>query len=224
MAEDIVSNGREVAPVVLRGVSVHGTPELPCFSDTGQRSDDCSRCKIFMNHYHRRGTWGFVIFRTVYTPESDRCFKSVLSKIERHVRAGLARPPFMADERHPAERDCLVSMIMARFQNTIFEDKTLFDHATARDLAPYFRLWLADIERDTRYNGYLECYAYNNFIIIDEESLQAIEAVPEDISHDRSKRSPKVAVQVVHMSDKRPKLENATGLWEEYHNGTDSHD
>lgn len=235
MADDAVNNSEEGTPVILRGVSEFDTadPELPYFRDIGIPRDDCSRYKYFMNTYNRRGTWGFVIFRTVYTPESDRIFASVLGKIENYVRTGLVDENlYYEKERHLAECERLVDIIMARFQNTIFEDKGLFDGATAKDLAPHFRLWLADIERATRSNGGLQCFGYNNFIVIDEKGLQAIEKATEakEICHEcnspycgKGSRSEPM-VQIIEMYDKLAKFVRANGLWEEYYNGTDNHD
>lgn len=127
----------------------------------------------------------------------------------------------MENDRHPAERLRLVDIIMSHFQNTIFEDKGLFDKAGADKLVPYFRLWLADIERSPSASS---AYGYSNFMVIDEESLQTITAAPDAPPPNEWSTDPEATVQIVQASSRRTASEGTMGLWEEYHNGTDSHD
>lgn len=220
MAERDASNSKEIAPPLLRGVGKWGTPELPEFDEPGDYNDDCAKYKIFINHFCRRGAWGFVIFRTVYTPESDQQFASALARIEGHIRLGLSKEPVVPDNRHPAERLLLVDIIMSHFQNAIFDDKDLFDQAAVEDVSPYFRLWLAEVGRNP--NGYLN-YAYNNFIIIDEEGLRTIAAAPDSIPAGRRTIRPEATVQLIQAQSKRAKREGTMYLWSEYHNGSDDH-
>lgn len=74
-------------------------------------------------------TWGFVIYRTTYTPLSDREFPLVLQTINRHIRTALLAQ--RAEARQIlGDRNSLASsldVIWPRFRTTIMDNRNRFN-------------------------------------------------------------------------------------------------
>lgn len=197
---------------------------LPKFSIHSEELSDCKPLKVFINNFRQRGIWGYVIFRTVYTPESERQFPLAIAKIERYLRSclkieGQGDIYFPGGKRFPAERSQLIDVVMRCFQNTIFEDPDRFNNKTEDDLAVHFKLWLADKEREFRGGA----FGYRHFLVIDEKILSDMMAAPDDFDPDDRPRDRPANLKIVRVPDQVSYTVEAYQLWEQYNNGSHSH-
>lgn len=148
--------------------------ELPWFHSFPE--DDCSEYKAFINEFRDNKTWGYVVFRTIYGPETDDNFKSAMLKVEHGIREFLERPSSGdPPSPHPGERQALIELIMSHYQNIIIEDETL-DKATISTLQERFHLWLTENERHVE-GGYC---GDHYFIVVDQECLDSLSEAPMD--------------------------------------------
>lgn len=125
----------------------------------------------FLGQIESLDNWGYVIYRTVYTPESDSQWETAIQRLDAYTRFDFFQTPSPDEER---QRVC--DAIAAKYHNTIFQDQEAFDAASPDDLREHFLNWLAQQGRSTG------SYGPNNrmFLMIDEESLQSILNAPED--------------------------------------------
>ncbi|OJJ52414.1 hypothetical protein ASPSYDRAFT_707830 [Aspergillus sydowii CBS 593.65] len=93
--------------------------------------------------------WGFVIYRTTYTPLSDREFPMVLQTINHHIRTALLAQ--RADARNSlGDQDPLASsldIIWPRFKTTIMDDRSRFSVLLSY-VRSDFESWLRSQKRD----------------------------------------------------------------------------
>jgi hypothetical protein len=125
----------------------------------------------FLEEIGSSGHWGYLIYRTVYTPESDEKWDAVVAKIDTYVKGDLYRA---ADPNE--ERKAVSNSILARYRNTILQDPDAFDHASPDTLREHFLQLLADNGKRLNDSG----PDNRMFMMIDEETLNSILAAPED--------------------------------------------
>ncbi|PQE05803.1 50S ribosomal L17 protein [Rutstroemia sp. NJR-2017a BVV2] len=119
-------------------------------------------------------TWGFTIFRTVYTPQSDAQFQSFLSKLNSYVKDYVFRdlnspgPPY---DSAPNEE------LMRRFVNEVVEDPKL-DGADEDQVRDAFAQWLGDHDVDLEEHALIT--RHRVCIMVDEGVLNSVAAAPED--------------------------------------------
>ncbi|KAK2755016.1 hypothetical protein FQN54_006544 [Arachnomyces sp. PD_36] len=113
--------------------------------------------------------WGYVIYRTVYTPESYRIWDSALEKIDT-----LIYQETEDERREHVRRDCPDSelpdgrpnqYLREGYEKVVMDDKALYENASLDQIRDYFRSWAGDNKAETRYDICL---------VIDGESLDSI--------------------------------------------------
>lgn len=127
-------------------------------------------------------TWGWTIFRTVCTPESDNCFSAAVDKLQRWLACYVEINKFPATRRRvgwPAEP---VNELARRRRNDVVQDRQLdtTDWAVVYDA---FKRWVLQhnvTESDFRFDVVPSNVRYNSFIIIDQAALEALENLPEN--------------------------------------------
>jgi hypothetical protein len=133
--------------------------------------------RCFLERHARSANWGwgYIVYRTVYTPESDELWSSITAKLESYVFREISRPlsaRFPGSSSDPAEckevRDHLVFKYM--------DNKALYDRLSLDDLRAGYRK-----HRKVRFKP-------TAFLVIDEEVLHSIRDAPEP----DSARSPAV--------------------------------
>ncbi|KAF2666472.1 hypothetical protein BT63DRAFT_59880 [Microthyrium microscopicum] len=136
-------------------------------------------------------TWGYVIYRTVYTPSSDEDFPLAMEKLDRYIREDLYRSP------HPTEgRRQVADAIMTGYQNNVLQDPEAFNQATSDDLRRHF---LARLDNhDRRLAGWGP--DNRSFVMIDEEVLSNIINAPDD-SYDGERFGPEWQKQRLKVVD-----------------------
>jgi hypothetical protein len=126
--------------------------------------------KGFLGEIQTLEHWGYDIYRTVYTPESDEKWEAAIAKIDSYVKADLY------GQNPDVERKELSDTILAKYRNTIIQDPAVFDQASQDSLRTHFLQRLAD-------NGKrLGSYGPENrlFIMLDEETLKIITTASDD--------------------------------------------
>ncbi|KFZ19757.1 hypothetical protein V501_00527 [Pseudogymnoascus sp. VKM F-4519 (FW-2642)] len=128
-------------------------------------------------------TWGFTIFHTVYTPQSDVQFPLFLAKVDAYVESSIdyelsprnfgvpsPEPPFDSGPNEEMKR---------RYANDVIENPGL-DGASIDDVRAAFTKWLKDNRVDLELH---QLYARHRVcIMVDEAVLDSIEAGLEDLN------------------------------------------
>ncbi|OBT50514.1 hypothetical protein VE04_08766 [Pseudogymnoascus sp. 24MN13] len=126
-------------------------------------------------------TWGFTVFRTVYTPQSDVQFPLFLSKLDVYVKNNiddeLRSDRFSGPSTEPLFDSGPNEEMKRRYANDVIEDPVL-DGASVDDVRDAFTKWLkdngVDLEMHQLYARHRVC------IMVDEDVLDSVAAGPED--------------------------------------------
>ncbi|KAF2434211.1 hypothetical protein EJ08DRAFT_646651 [Tothia fuscella] len=102
-------------------------------------------------------SWGFFIYRTVYTAESEESWPTVLRKIQDYAVKGV--------------KDKTEQRIKLEYRTFIF-DNVEFDGATIEQLRDHNKEWA--LRNDLR--GHVVA---RSFIVVDDDCLQVLMAAPE---------------------------------------------
>ncbi|CAG8211342.1 unnamed protein product [Penicillium nalgiovense] len=120
-------------------------------------------------------TWGFTVYRTIYTPESDAAFADVVDLITAYLKDGfykqyksLRENPRTADQADEAVFDEL----WAAYKPRVMDDATQFDGLSIDQLRTQFEAWAEEQGRADNFPG------YRMFIVVDEESLNSLQNAP----------------------------------------------
>lgn len=95
-----------------------------------------------INHGYSRVAstkWGYAVYRTTYTPESDTMFPIALQKLDDWVEAEFENAPILPGEKGP---------MMSSFRNKIVDDKALFDGFTVPDIYQHWQDFIRSESRD----------------------------------------------------------------------------
>lgn len=131
-------------------------------------------------------TWGFTIYRTVYTPESNELFPAALEILNRivrrhtHFQIDWMRPVWNPD---PAPNDEL----LRRFHNEVIEDPITLNNVTVQAVAARFRAFAAEHSLTLGYEN--ENTRYKVCLMVDEQAMKNLLRVPEYKERD-DKRDP----------------------------------
>ncbi|RMJ21343.1 hypothetical protein PHISP_07783 [Aspergillus sp. HF37] len=115
--------------------------------------------------------WGYVIYRTVYTPESDTHWSAALAKFNRYIHYEID-----AERRHGSEETDLYPerLVNDMYRNVVFSDKDRFDGASIEQIREHFNQWKEshEFEAGVTYSGSLT--RYNVCLIVDEKALSSL--------------------------------------------------
>lgn len=118
-------------------------------------------------------TWGYVIYRTTYTPESDTTFPRVVDLLNSHIKHGLysectSSQSNTSRQTNPAP----YHEIWARHDPIIMDDASRFNGASADAIQAHFKSWSRAQENKGCSTDYRMC------MILDERSLQGLRDFP----------------------------------------------
>lgn len=98
-------------------------------------------CRKFLRHIGGRN-WGFAIYRTIYTPESDALWRLVLAKLEAYIHTSIwadvdgDKPDIMSGEKPlDSEPNRQVSV---KLKCVIISEQQKFDGASITDIGRHF--------------------------------------------------------------------------------------
>lgn len=150
----------------------------------------------FISDLYRGGNWGWVIYRTTFTSESDQLVPQAIAKIDSYTDSIVKGDSDIKDFHVE---------IMALYDNVIIEDPSL-DQASFDQLRPLFKKWLATQDGyEPSYCGRLDYPRWNNFIVIDEEAMKSIISAPATLE-ERLAENPLVRQAFVKMVDLEPAI------------------
>ncbi|KAK5800399.1 hypothetical protein VI817_002611 [Penicillium citrinum] len=113
--------------------------------------------------------WGFVIYRTTYTAQSDAAWPQIIELIASYMKALLYHE--YNDKKKDGDEPTVYDEIWARHQLTIMDDRQ-FNGASVFDIQLHFEKWVeAQGKRD-------ESTMYRMCMVIDDESIQTLLEAP----------------------------------------------
>ncbi|KAL5354596.1 hypothetical protein ACLOAV_000685 [Pseudogymnoascus australis] len=96
--------------------------------------------------------WGFAIYRTVYTPESDLLWEGTIAKLDEYVINSIWRSMEIMNLKVEEGEDQLdpepTREVCARYRNIIMSDKEKYDGASIDEVADHFTDWADDPNND----------------------------------------------------------------------------
>jgi hypothetical protein len=139
--------------------------------------------------------WGYAIYRTVYTPESDALFPLALAKLDAYVYREIGwdlyddsraahtpeKPPY-----DPAPNQ----EIRERYENVVLEDRERYDSASMDSIREYFRQW---VEGQGKWVG--DDPRFQICLVFDDAAVRALSDAPDPLPSNRS--PPGVLIRVV---------------------------
>jgi len=113
----------------------------------------------------RAGLWGWVIYRTVYTPESKQHWDSVLETLDKLLLADF-------EYFNSGEDPGAMNVARENYRRFVLEDEEKYDKASPEDLEINFSDWTAtvpEIENGSNYSA-----TWKAFLILDVEAFTRI--------------------------------------------------
>ncbi|CDM28316.1 unnamed protein product [Penicillium roqueforti FM164] len=147
--------------------------------------------------YHKlkvHPNWGYVIYRTTYSPESDAHFSTAVKYVEAFVKKSFFRECASKNESSPSVDPAIYEEIQAKYSSTVIEDAALFDGASIDSIRAHFEAWVDVQGQRDSFNKYRMC------IVIDEECLQTLlgtsaEALEQETEYKRDKTKRYVKIE-----------------------------
>ncbi|KAL4911190.1 hypothetical protein BDW74DRAFT_142524 [Aspergillus multicolor] len=133
-----------------------------------QQTKNCRTARFLMHSAESHFPWGLIIYRTVYTPESDRLWPIVLAKIDAYLDGSIAADLNSEREKLDLRESDLTPerLLKESRKHVIFSDKRFWDGVSTEAIRAHFSEYLrASKGREYRFRGCL---------VIDERSLDSI--------------------------------------------------
>jgi len=168
---------------------------------------------------HARGSWGYTLLRTAYTPEADELFPTAIARLKSYVHYWCHYGRFLAygarceeqriDFAEPNEE------VFRRFHLDVVEDREGLAHLDGNGdgsvddkftaLRAYFLRWLAGVDTGADFNP----HGNNNprfclCLVLDSESIASLAQLPEELPPLRC---------AVDIQEKREFLSTGHGGW-----------
>lgn len=127
-------------------------------------------------------TWGYVIYRTTYTPRSNAAFLQIVDLLNSYIKHGLYSEYSSSENNPPKDTDlALYHEIWAQHRSIIMNHPS-FDGASVASIRAHFQRRMVTQEDQGH------CTQYRICMVIDEESLQMSLGVspPRECSDEKS--------------------------------------
>jgi hypothetical protein len=133
----------------------------------GEKSDSVT----FLKTLHFKFPWGFVIYRTIYTPESDTMWATVLERLHVFIKFSLDFRRLMQEQESGFQIDSIPDdLVYQLFQNDVVEDRESLDGASIKVVRKHFRTW-----REQQDSKILSWTMRRKFcLMIDEDALKSL--------------------------------------------------
>ncbi|OOQ82952.1 hypothetical protein PEBR_36730 [Penicillium brasilianum] len=120
-----------------------------------------------------KSTWGYVIYRTSYTPESDATFLGIVDLLNSYIKHGLYSECTSSQSNTSRHTDPTpYHEIWARHDPVIMDDPSQFDGASADAIQAHFKSWTRAQEKRGCSTAYRMC------MVLDERSLRELANFP----------------------------------------------
>ncbi|CAG8011402.1 unnamed protein product [Penicillium nalgiovense] len=137
-------------------------------------------------------TWGYVIYRTTYTPHSNAAFLRIIDLLNSYMKQGLYSECVSSENSTSTDTDLTSYHEIWAQHRPIVMNHPRFDGASIDSIRANFRCWVGQREDQ----GY--CTQYRMCMVIDEESLQTLlDAPPPQECSDENIIDPMRHVKVV---------------------------
>ncbi|KFY01582.1 hypothetical protein V490_00846 [Pseudogymnoascus sp. VKM F-3557] len=130
--------------------------------------------------------WGYAIYRTVYTPESDALFPLALAKLDGYVHCEIDWDLYKDPTYDPVPN----REIRERYENVVLEDRERYDGASMDSIREYFRQWVEGQGKDVG-----DSPRFQICLVFDEAAVRALSAAPDPLPS--SGAPPGVLIRVV---------------------------
>ncbi|CAG8894805.1 unnamed protein product [Penicillium egyptiacum] len=138
-------------------------------------------------------TWGYVIYRTTYTPYSNAAFLRLIDLLNSYMKHGLYSE-CSSENNTPMDTDLTLHHEIWAQHHSIIMNNPKFDGASIDSIRAHFQRWV-DVQE---YQGH--CTQYRMCMVIDEESLQTLlDAPPPQEGSDEKVIDPVRHVKVVRL-------------------------
>ncbi|KAE8346756.1 hypothetical protein BDV24DRAFT_123426 [Aspergillus arachidicola] len=153
-----------------------------------------------------RFPWGYIIYRTVYTAESDKLWPLAMAKLTRYINHKIMQHHRLSAE-HCGDDPRPERLIQESHKDVIISDKQRWDGAGIEQIREHYAEYL----RKTNIGVYGSCGRFEACMVIDERSLKSIIASPEPGSKSRFRQP----YAFVGMVDGRhdPEQKGNPGYW-----------
>lgn len=117
--------------------------------------------------------WGFVIYRTVYTPESDAQWSAALDKFDRYIYDEVSAE--VEKTRQPRD-PYPAKLVREGYRNVIFSDKDRFNGASIQQIREHFNQWKESHGYERDVTNPSELSRFNMCLMVDEKALSSLVA------------------------------------------------
>ncbi|KAJ5852599.1 uncharacterized protein N7529_011984 [Penicillium soppii] len=137
--------------------------------------------------HYSEPTWGYTIYRTTYTPQSNAAFPRMVDLTTNYMKDGFYNYYESSRQYNSRANEFNITPwdeIWPNYQPRVIEDASQFDGASIDQLREHFRAEAT--ERDV-----LDVFpGYRMFIVMDEESFQKLQnaPLPEDSKYEEDRR------------------------------------
>lgn len=142
-------------------------------------------------------TWGYVIYRTTYTSQSNTAFPQIVDLLNSYIKDELFSEYTLAKKGSTGTEPTPYHEIWSHHLPVIMADPAHFDGASTEWIQDHFQSWVNSRQKPDQANLYPTC------IVIDEESLQEYVNAPPaggDLGSDRTVPNPIRFVKVITAS------------------------
>ncbi|EKV05212.1 hypothetical protein Pdw03_8917 [Penicillium digitatum] len=117
-------------------------------------------------------TWGYVIYRTTFTPHSNAAFLRIVDLLNSYMKHGLCSECVSSGNNTPTKTELTFYHELWAQHSSVIMNHPRFDRASIDSVRVHFRRWV-----DTQENQGLSTQ-YRMCMVIDEESLQTLLDTP----------------------------------------------
>ncbi|CDM32153.1 hypothetical protein DTO013E5_3632 [Penicillium roqueforti] len=142
--------------------------EEPCYRNTADRITHRFLTQRFPCHF----PWGYIIYRTVYTPESEKLWPIAMEKLTRVMTTWIKGELNYGDDPRPEH------LIEESHKDVIISDSSRWDGAGIEQVRGHFAQYLREIKQEE----HCEESRFAVRLVIDERSLNSLVATddPDD--------------------------------------------
>jgi hypothetical protein len=152
-----------------------------CFATAPRLTSVFSMTEYLRQLMEGNEKWGWVIYRTVYTPESDQQWEDVMKRLDE-----LALANFDESNMNSTNDRVVGAAVRAKYGNIILDDKEKFNNAPWELLEQHYNDWVPTASPRFPLEHYKNAM-WKGFLVIDETSIPKILNAPTAWQEQESK-------------------------------------
>ncbi|KAH6640323.1 hypothetical protein F5144DRAFT_483533, partial [Chaetomium tenue] len=129
-----------------------------------------------------RYSWGYTIFRTIYTPGSDEAFARAIERLAVYAKTYVNDDIALKRRPNQQPRDPLPNQeLWSRYYNEVIEDEHTLANATVEDVGRRFDTWISEhLNLDALPRRRTSNARFYYCLMLDQESVDNILTSPEE--------------------------------------------